>query len=58
MTFTAEELQNSIDVLYNYCVRWKLQLNMEKINNDFFRKGGRIPRNLRFVFDKVLGIVR
>ena len=43
---TAEELQSSLDLLSDYCKRWKLKVNVSKTKVMVFRKGGILPRNL------------
>ena len=45
---TAEELQKSLDILEEYCDRWKLTVNKSKTKTVIFRKGGRLPANLQF----------
>jgi len=45
------ELQSSLDVLLEYCQRWKLKVNIEKTKIMVFRKGGRLSQNLRFLCD-------
>ena len=40
---TAEELQKSLDILEEYCDRWKLTVNKSKTKIVIFRKGGRLP---------------
>ena len=45
---SAEELQQSLDVLLNYCNRWKLTVNVSKTKVMVFRKGGMLPRNMAF----------
>ena len=45
---TAEELQKSLDILEEYCDRWKLTVNKSKTKIVIFRKGGRLPANLQF----------
>ena len=37
---TADELQNSLDMLVSYCKRWKLTINSSKTKVTIFRKGG------------------
>ena len=64
---TAEGLQSGLDVLSDYCARWKLKVNVSKTKVLIFRKGGILPRNLAFTYDnepldivksfKYLGIV-
>ena len=54
----AEELQVGLDVLVNYCNRWKLKVNVDKTKIMVFRKGGVLPRNLKFYYnDQQLEIV-
>ena len=45
---TAEELQKSLDILEEYCDRWKLTVNKSKTKIVIFRKRGRLPANLQF----------
>ena len=45
---SADNLQNSLNVLADYCTRWKLTVNTAKTKIMVFRKGGRLPNNLRF----------
>lgn len=47
---TEEDLQKGLDVLSDYCERWKLTVNTEKTKIMIFRKGGNLPRNLSFMF--------
>ena len=47
----AEELQLSLDHLYEYCNTWKLKVNAAKTKVMIFRKGGRLPQNLNFTYD-------
>ena len=64
---TAEELQNGLNLLSDYCLRWKLKVNVSKTKILIFRKGGILPRNLSFTYEgedleilksfKYLGIV-
>ena len=46
-----EELQEGLDLLYNYCKRWKLKINVAKTKIMVFRRGGILPRNLIFYYD-------
>ena len=46
----AEDLQRSIDVLGMYCDRWKLTVNCKKTKVVIFRKGGRLPKDLKFTY--------
>ena len=55
---TSDGLQKGLDVLSEYCQKWKLTVNTEKTKIMIFRKGGSLPRNLSFVFQgSVLEIV-
>jgi len=47
----AQELQNSLDVLEDYCKRWRLTVNTTKTKIMIFQKGGRLPSNLHFTYD-------
>ena len=56
---SAEELQSGLDVLSEYCARWKLKVNVSKTKILIFRKGGRIARDLVFIYDgKSLEIIK
>ena len=46
-----ENLQLSLNILENYCKRWKLKVNTQKIKVMVFRKGGRLRDNISFNFD-------
>jgi hypothetical protein len=46
---TPVDLQNGLNVLENYCQRWKLKVNIEKTKIMVFGKG-RLPNNLRFTY--------
>ena len=48
---TAEGLQKGLDILESYCNRWKITVNTEKTKIMVFRKGGILPRNLRFFYN-------
>ena len=37
---SAEQLQDSLNLLSNYCKRWKLTVNINKTKVMVFRKGG------------------
>ena len=39
---SSEELQNSLNVLHDYCQRWKLRVNVSKTKAMIFRKGGKL----------------
>ncbi|MCG8047978.1 MAG: reverse transcriptase family protein, partial [Candidatus Thiodiazotropha endolucinida] len=47
---SAEELQKSLTLLEEYCSKWKLTVNTKKTKVMVFRKGGRLPINLNFVY--------
>ena len=52
-----EGLQNGLNILYDYCQRWRLTVNPNKSKIMIFRKGGRLPHNLQFYYgDTVLEI--
>ena len=50
---SPEDLQNALNVLYDYCKRWKLTVNTNKTKILVFRKGGRLPNDLNFVYNNV-----
>lgn len=55
---TAEGLQESLNLLKQYCLRWKLTVNTGKTKIMVFRKGGILPRLLKFYYgDEELEIV-
>ena len=64
---SAEQHQESLNILSDYCSRWKLTVNVAKTKVMVFRKGGILPRNLAFYYNgqqleivknfKYLGIV-
>ena len=64
---TADELQLGLDILAEYCARWKLKVNVSKTKILIFRNGGLLPQDLVFTYDgdpveivksfKYLGIV-
>lgn len=47
---TAKELQKSLNILVEYCNRWRLMVNTSKTRILIFRKGGRLPENLQFIY--------
>ena len=47
---TAEGLQQGLNVLEQYCLRWRLIVNTEKTKIMVFRKGGILPRMLKFYY--------
>ena len=55
---SSERLQKGLDILYEYCQRWKLTVNAKKSKFIVFRKGDRLPQNLEFKYgDSVIEIV-
>ena len=64
---SSEQLQESLNLLSDYCSRWKLTVNVAKTKVRIFRKGGILPRSLAFYYNgqqleivknfKYLGIV-
>ena len=48
---SAEQLQESLNILSDYCSRWKLTVNVAKTKVIVFRKGGILPRNLAFYYN-------
>ena len=49
-SMSSEGLQKGLDVLCDYCQRWKLTVNTDKTKVMIFRKGGNLPRNLSFSY--------
>ena len=47
---TPEDLQKALSVLEEYCMRWKLKVNTDKTKIMIFRKGGRTPNNINFIY--------
>ena len=47
---TPEELQKSLDILEEYCDRWRLTVNTSKTKILIFRKGSRLSGNLQFKY--------
>ena len=46
-----ELLQLSLNILQNYCKRWKLKVNTQKTKVMVFKKGGRLQYNISFYYD-------
>ena len=40
-----DELQNSLDILHNYCKKWHLYVNVQNTKIIVLRKGGRLSMN-------------
>ena len=58
MSQTEEWLKHGLFFLETYCDRWKLTVNATHIKVMIFRKGGRVNRNIRFIYkEDVLEIV-
>ena len=49
-SMSSEGLQKGLDVLCDYCQRWKSTVNTDKTKVMIFRKGGNLPRNLSFSY--------
>ena len=47
---SAEEMQDNLNILEEYCNKWKLKVNKDKTKVIVFRKGGRLPMNLQFLY--------
>ena len=54
MSDSTEDLQLGIDILYDYCTRWKLNINIEKTIVVIFRKGGSLSINDHYFFGDTL----
>ena len=48
---SSDHLQESLNLLSDYCSRWKLTVNVAKTKVMIFRKGGILPRNLAFYYN-------
>ena len=48
-----------LNLLSDYCLRWKLKVNVSKTKILIFRKGGILPKNLSFTYEgEVFEIVK
>ena len=47
---SANQLQEGLNLLSEYCQKWKLTVNAAKTKIMVFRKGGVLPRNLEFYY--------
>ena len=45
------DLQNSLNMLSEYCERWGLEVNTDKTKVMVFRKQGRVERDINFYYD-------
>ena len=58
MAETCEDLQCGLNVLFDYCERWKLKLNILKTKVVIFRAGGKLNRLDQFYYNgELLDIV-
>ena len=48
---SPDQLQRLLETLQNYCICWKLTVNTSKTKIVILRKGGRLPRDLRFIYN-------
>ena len=48
-----EDIQNSLDILSEWCLRNHLELNVDKTKIIKFRKGGRISRSDKFFYNEI-----
>lgn len=48
---TSQGLQDGLDILADYCRKWKLTVNTDKTKIMVFRKGGNLSRNLSFSYE-------
>ena len=44
-------MQRGLDILKDYCYKWRLVVNTNKTKIMVFRKRGTIRRNLKFMYD-------
>ena len=49
-----KELQNSLDILHDYCQKWHLYVNVQKTKIVVLRKGGRLSMNDFWVYGDFL----
>ena len=55
---SARNLQNMLNLFHEYCLKWKLKVNIDKTKVMIFSKG-RLPTNVNFKYgDKELEIVK
>ena len=48
---SAEQLQNNLDHLHEYSTRYRLIVNTSKTKVMVFRRGGILPRNMKFYYN-------
>ena len=51
---SSSEFQKSLDLLFDYCQRWKLVIDTSKTKIMIFRKGGRLPQGFTFYYNNIL----
>jgi len=47
---SAQGLQNALDKLHNYCLKWKLLVNIKKSNVMIFNKSGHLIEKFKFIY--------
>ena len=47
---TEDGLQSGLNILHDYCQKWKLTVSTQKTTIVIFRKGGTINRQTRFLY--------
>ncbi|XP_053403102.1 uncharacterized protein LOC128558242 [Mercenaria mercenaria] len=50
---TPEGLQSHLDLLAEYCIKWKLTVNIDKTKIIVFRKGGRLAQNEHWTYSDI-----
>lgn len=54
---TREGLQKGLDIIYDYCTRWRLTVNTEKTKVVVFRRGGQLSRDDHWFYgDRLLSV--
>ena len=53
MATSVADLQKALDTLAIHCIRWKLVVNVIKTKIVIFRKGGRLPINIKFMYNGI-----
>ena len=48
---TSKGLQKSLDILHDYCVKWNLEVNINKTKVVIFNKSGRILKGFSFFYN-------
>ena len=49
---SPENLQKSLNILEEYCERWKLTINTMQTKIVVFRKGCNLPEKLHFIYKR------